>query len=70
MARREARLEEVVVDVWGSLVTAPRDPRTGMLVCPVCRLYWAGSPEDLIAHIVSHARGYLEKLKPAPKPKD
>ncbi len=67
MARRDARLEEVVVDVWGSLFRAPKDSRTGMLVCPVCGSYWASAPEDLVAHIASHARGYLERLKPAPR---
>lgn len=66
-ARREAKLEAAVIDVWGSLVEVLRDPRTGMLVCPVCRLYWSSNPEDMVAHIVSHARGYMEKLRPAPR---
>ncbi len=67
MARRESMLEEVIIDAWGSLFKAPRDSKTGMLICPLCGSYWANTPEDLIAHIASHARGYLERLRPAPR---
>ncbi len=67
MARRESKLEDVIVDTWGSLVLAKRDDKTGMYVCPLCEAYWTAQEEDLIAHLASHARGYLERLKPAPR---
>lgn len=67
MARRESKLEDVIVDTWGSLVLAKRDDKTGMYVCPLCEAYWTTQEEDLIAHLASHARGYLERLKPAPR---
>ncbi|MGC9071615.1 MAG: hypothetical protein ACP5HK_02825 [Acidilobus sp.] len=59
-------LEEVIVEYAGSRVRAYRDRQDGLLVCPICRRSKFTTPTDLLAHIVAHAKGTLEKRRQPP----
>ncbi len=59
-------LQEVVVEYAGSRFRALRERGTGLLVCPVCRRARFASPADLIAHLVAHAKGTLDKRRQPP----
>ncbi|MGC9210303.1 MAG: hypothetical protein ACP5FT_03465 [Acidilobus sp.] len=59
-------LEEVIVEYAGSRVRAYRDKEDGMLVCPICRRSKFATPADLLAHMVAHAKGTLDKRRQPP----
>ena len=62
----DAGLEEVLVEYAGSRVRAFRERETGLLVCPICRKARFAAPPDLLAHMVAHAKGTLDKRRQPP----
>ena len=65
-------LTEEIVEYMGSIFRAPKT-EDGMLVCPVCSRYYFTTPEDLVSHIVVHARSGstdVKGLKKSPRSED
>ncbi len=62
----EAELQEVLVEYAGSRVRALKERETGLLVCPICRRARFATPSDLLAHLVAHAKGTLDKRRQPP----
>jgi len=59
-------VEEVIVEYAGSRVRALKEKSTGLLLCPICRRARFSTPEDLLAHMVAHAKGTLEHRRQPP----
>ncbi len=63
----EERLEQVLIEWEGQRFYALRDRDTGLLVCPICRVAKFVSPEDLVGHLVAHAKRQLDRRRPPPQ---
>ena len=63
---------EEVVEYMGSIFRAPKTA-DGMLLCPICGRYYFTAPEDLVSHIVVHARSGstdVKGLRKSPRSED
>ncbi|MCE4623585.1 MAG: hypothetical protein F7B11_02420 [Caldisphaeraceae archaeon] len=59
-------LIEVEVSFKGSRIIAYKAKNSGGYVCPICKSALFFSESDLLNHIVSHAKGYIERRRDAP----
>ncbi len=66
MSVRKSKRMKVIIEYKGSIVEAERDER-GLYSCPICNKYLFYSPSDLMHHIVSHAKGIIKHVRPAPR---
>lgn len=62
----EKELVEVLVSYKGSKVLAYNILGTSILVCPICKSSYFFNESDLMNHLISHAKGYIEKRRGTP----
>ncbi|AFZ70914.1 hypothetical protein Calag_1194 [Caldisphaera lagunensis DSM 15908] len=62
----EKDLVEILVSYKGSKVWAYNISGTSILVCPICKSSYFFSESDLMNHLISHAKGYIEKRRGTP----
>ena len=63
---KKLRRTKLIIEYSGSKIPVEKDER-GLYSCPICKDYLFYTIEDLMHHIVSHARNNLKAIKPSPK---
>ncbi|MCE4610479.1 MAG: hypothetical protein F7B17_00720 [Desulfurococcales archaeon] len=63
---KKLRKTKIIIEYSGSRIPVERDER-GLYTCPICGDYLFYSVEDLMHHVIAHARNSLKAIRPAPK---